>query len=394
MVKKILILSFVSALALTFTHCTKKSEVEMVDGDGNKQVTSEEELKKSLDLADQEMGKMIDEVSQMGYKGQNEINSLIQKFERSDDKYEKAKLCGPIIMAHVNYGIRSHLNKEVPQLTNSQLKTIENAKQHCEWATTVFNDFEKTLSDDDWKSVAGNTPNSTIPFKKSLFSKDHQCQFEDYKKLLAIDATAYKDTKTLSSVLIVATIQEDGNLKDYIPRYKEVLLKKNPAEKEFMVKFLDESAKNLSTPRAMEQKKQSLEKALKAFNEIGIKDVPRFVMQSVSAAPGCFSSVDSNLIDIAKIVVTGDRLKAFYSRISEEVKSSGKVPASKAVAGSNILKEMDKNFAEELLTDKVAVRDKWFRPFMVSGDKNNFKVVSAGRDRKPGTKDDITYPGN
>ncbi len=381
-------LTIVAVLFFTFSHCSKKTSPKASKTPEN----LKNEIIATSDVADQEIGKMINEMSDMGFQNKAQMTSLIDQFNKTNDKFEKYKLCSPILLAQVSYKLRAKVNKDIPELSEAQLETIKKADQHCRWAAQTINKFENSLTDRDFKKISEGVPNSLLPVKKSLFSSGRNCTTTEYENLLKLNRQLYTDTKVLGAVLIMVAIQTDGNIRAYAPNYRKVIEKSNSIEKDFLLRFVDYATKSKDSARDIEQKKESLLKATKAFSEAGIKSIPKFLVQSVSAAPNCFSSVRSGLVDVAKLVVTGDRMKNLYVRLADEVKKSGDLPKLKPVEKANELNDLETSFLQQLITEKVDTRDKWFRPFMISGNKNSFKVVSAGKDRTPGTSDDISYP--
>ncbi len=383
MFKKFFFLATVSAFVLTLSHCTKKQSDDESDLEG---------LETSLNKADQEIKKMINKMSDVGYQDKESITNLLKKFDQSNDKFERFQLCSPILMAKLSYDLRETMEQKAPELTQEQLKIVESAKAHCNWATQTINEFEESLTDKDFKAIAEGVPNSLVPLRKGLFSSGKKCSKEEFLKLTKIDRERYTDTKVLGSILIMGAIQTSGNIRQYIPNYKKILGDSQFREKDFLEKFLDYAAKEQQNPRATEQKKQSLLRATKAFSQVGIKNIPNFLMQSMKVAPNCFSSTKSGVIDIAKLISTADRMKLMYARLIDEVKKSGDLPKLEPVEKSDKLKNIDIGFLDKVMKEKIATRDKWFRPFMVVGDKNGFILVSSGKDRTPGTEDDLRYP--
>ncbi len=388
MFKKFLFLVSVSVFVLSLIHCSKEQKTLPKEEE-----VSLDEVKDSIDVADREIVKMIDQMSDMGFQTKKQMTTLLQRFSESNDKFEKYKLCSPILLAKVSYQLRAQVNKDVPKLSKDQLKTIEEAEGHCQWSAKTINDFEANLSNKDLKTIAGDVPNSLVPLRKSLFSSAQKCTMKEYKKLLNINRELYSDTKILGAVLIMIAIQSEGNINQYVPNYKKVVIAKNPEEKDFLLKFLDNALQSTDNQaRQMEQKKQSLARATKAFSEAGVENIPQFLIQSVQTAPNCFSSVRSGVVDLAKKVTTADRMKQLYIRLQSEVEKSGQLPLDQNVEKAPNLKNIDSKFLQKLVDEKIATRDKWFRPLMISGDKAKFKVVSSGKDRQAGSKDDLVYP--
>ncbi len=388
MFRKFLFLACVSAFVLSLIHCSKEQKTPPKEEE-----VSLNEVKDSMEVADREIVKMIDQMSDMGFQNKKQMTTLLKSFSESDDKFEKYKLCSPILLAKVSYQLRAQVNKDVPQLTDSQLKTIEDAENHCKWSAQTINEFEENLTDEDLKIIAGDVENSLVPLRKTIFSNVKKCTMEEYKKLLKVNRDLYSDTKVLGAVLVMIAMQTEDNIKQYIPNYMKVVVAKNPDEKDFLLKFL-ENAKDSSTNQArqLEQKKQSLARATKAFSDAGVKNIPQFLIQSVKTAPQCFSSVRSGVVDLAKTVTTADRMQQLYTRLKSEVQKSGKLPIDGNVEAAPQLKNLETQFLQKLVDEKIATRDKWFRPLMIKGDEANFNIVSSGKDRQAGSKDDLIYP--
>jgi hypothetical protein len=375
---------FVFAFALSLSHCSQK----------NNQADTQEVTPEQLKVADQALGQMINQISNTGFKDRKEITQLLDQFNKAESKIAKYKLCSPIMMASLSYGLRNKLNQDNPQLSKTQQAIVEKAKTHCQWATQTINRFEESLSDEDFKTIAGDIENSLLPYRKSLFSTGKKCSKQEYAKLMALDRKRYTDTKVLGATLIMAAVQVDGNRASYIPRYKQVVEKSEFPEKDFLMDFLDHAAGAKPGSRAIEQKKQSLLRATQAFSAAGVGNIPQFLVQSVSTAPNCFNSVSSGVVDIAKVVTTSDRMKKLHARLMNEIKKTGDLPVMKPVEQFKKLKDIDIKYLDQLVAEKIDTRDRWMRPLMVSGDKTSFQVVSAGQDRKPGTEDDIVYPNS
>ncbi len=348
-----------------------------------------DEVQKALeDQVSRVKGRLV----KMEPSGANHLSSVVNAFQEANSKLEKSATCAPVVAAHVSYQMRKKLKKQIPPLTPEQRKTIEEATNHCRWLTQRIEEFEASLTASDIKFITKDTPNSLAPLTKTFFSKNKKCTNEEYQKLLTLNNIDYQDTRLLAALIMLKVLQEEGNMQAYLPLLKKTVQQKKIKFSKHILQFLDEVQTALNENPQIEEKKQSVARATATFEEAGIKDIQSFVRLGVQTAPNCLNSINSGLIPLARAFETKKRAQALRQRILGHVRSTGVMPKLIAVPKFKNLKTLGLAFSEQLETEKIATQDQWLKPLYILGDRESFKILSSGRDRRPQTDDDIVFP--
>ncbi len=368
------------ALAFLIFACTKKDQ----------ETTTSEPVGTSTETPKSHDQNISDSLDKMGFKTKEEMLALSKNFESAEKDVEKFKACLPISSALANYKMRESLKKDIPNFTKEQYQTLNEATEFCQWAGKVLNEFEESLTKEELQEISQGVDNSIVPYTQKVFSTDRRCSAEEYTKLLNENDDLYTNPRVLSAILILVSIQRDGNAPTYIPRYKKIVERKDHKHKDLIFYFIDQVEKSNATKGSVKLKKASIAKATKAFSEFGIKNVETFMANSLQKAPNCLSSIGSGVIDISKNVATQKNMIVLHKRIVEEVKKNKKLPTK--AAKNAAYQELTPSFLKTLEEENLAYKDSWFRPLLIKGESKNFILISRGKDRNPNTKDDLQYP--
>ncbi len=362
----------VCLLSLALISCTKSNE------------------KPKEELQETSKEKLSEATKNVGYQSKKSVLKFLKKFKSESDEVKKFEACLPIATALDNYQVRESIKEDVPHFTPEEQKELDEAKQYCEWAANILNDFEKNLTSEELEEIAKGVENSVIPHTKKVFSNQTLCTAEEYSKLLNLNSELYTNSRVLSAIVILVSIQRDGNSKIYVPRYKRIVNRKNPEHRALLIYFLDQIKQNTSTEAAIKLKKGSIAKATKAFSEFGIDNVGNFINSSIKTAPNCLSSIGSGVIDISRSVSTQRTMAVLHQRLLKEFNKTKSLPIENSSGiGLNPIK---KSFQKILEKENISLVDSWYRPLFIEGSGKSFKLVSLGKDRKAKTADDIQYP--
>lgn len=352
-------------------------------------------------VTDEIIAANLQELISTGFLDPSQFMVLLQAYNTETDEVKRFRLCNPIGKAMASYRMADLRNKKQPEFSQTQIDVIENAKQYCQWSQTTLDHFEASLTDADFKFIA-EEEDSLVPIKKNVFASYRECSEDDFKLVMDSSIKELHEPAVVSAVMTLASTNEDHRRQAYLVKYNELVRQRKPSHASLIRAValdrsggMDKKDESVSpVPNVRSRVLSARESASKVLNENGIADVEEFVKKAVVVSPNCLGQVSLKVVEFSRKHKTIAIMTDLHKKVNAYVSENQKLPETRPSKISPSLKEFGFNVENELKTQREDLRDSWVRPFVIKGDREDFKIISFGEDHTFGTIDDIEYPSS
>lgn len=248
----------------------------------------------------------IKEFSQTGHLEKEQFLLLLESYNNETDEVKRLKLCVPIGQAMVSYKLSDLGEDKKPQFTPAQMDVVKNAEQYCEWAVNTLKYFEKSLTEQELKTIAPD-PDSLVVVKKSVFGANEKCTKEDFQKVINANIPQLRKPTVVSAVMGLAATNDDAKKPEYLKKYKEIVETKKPKHGPVIVAIATEMATVAegqggapNTPSVRDRVHMIRERSSKTLRENGVRDIDAFVKDAVKISPNCLGQISIEAVHLSR----------------------------------------------------------------------------------------------
>jgi hypothetical protein len=306
------------------------------------------------------------------------VHEDIWKFDDAGDP--KARLATALRL-QISVALSGLRSAEPPDLSESEAKSLETAKELVDSTMQRVRDFEARLTADDVAQITRNNPDSFFKYA-GFFSTSNlgpKCTKERYLSLReSVGLKALMERGAYVGPLV--TVYDGGFDADYARKTSELVKKESRfadfqdlASTHYELRMETEKHPSLSDGS---RRKEYTEKLVAAGVEPAqVKD---YAFKLAAQWPDCLGKISVEFFDFMNDDVTHARGDFLLAKLREYIQAQGKGPDDIDVL------PVDKS-------DPVlgSTSDAWYRSFVLTKGERSVKLSSSGRDGKEGTADDI-----